>query len=107
LFSKFIKFEVGDGTQIRFWHDIWCGDQPLKECFPELFRIAKNKKAWVSDNMQIMDDEAYWTVTFCRATQDWKVEVVVTFYVKLYETWRHNGDGGGPHLVDPFKEEAA
>ena len=46
LFSKFISFEVGDGTQIRFWHDIWCGDQPLKEYFPELFCIARNKEAW-------------------------------------------------------------
>jgi hypothetical protein len=59
LFFKFIKFEVGDGTQIRFWHDIWCGDQPLKESFLELFRIARNKKAWVSDNMQIMNEKAH------------------------------------------------
>ena len=49
--SKFIIFEVGDGSQIRFCHDIWCGDQPVKEAFHELFCIARNKKAWVSDNM--------------------------------------------------------
>jgi hypothetical protein len=27
-FLKFIKFEVGDGSHIRFWHDFWCGGRP-------------------------------------------------------------------------------
>jgi hypothetical protein len=83
LFSKFIRFEVGDGIRIRFWHDVWCGDQPLKESFLVLFRIARNKEAWVSDYMQIMNEEAHWNVPFCRVAQDWEVEVVVTFYAKL------------------------
>ena len=64
MFSKFIGFEVGDGTRIRFWHDVWCGDQPLKESFPGLFRIARNKEAWVSDHMQIMNEEVHWNVQF-------------------------------------------
>ena len=37
----------------RFWHDNWCGNQPLKEVFLELFRIACNKEAWVKDHMQL------------------------------------------------------
>ena len=41
--------------------------------------------------MQIMNEEAHWNVPFCRAAQDWEVEVAVTFYAKLYETRRHNG----------------
>jgi hypothetical protein len=24
-FSRFIRFEVGDGSKIRFWLDVWCG----------------------------------------------------------------------------------
>jgi hypothetical protein len=64
LFSKFIRFEVGDGTRIRFWQDVWCGDRPLKESFPVLFRIARNKEAWVSDHMQIMNEEIHWNVQF-------------------------------------------
>jgi hypothetical protein len=24
-FSKFLRYEVGDGSRIRFWHDLWCG----------------------------------------------------------------------------------
>jgi hypothetical protein len=94
-FSKFIKFEVGDGYHISFWHDTWCGDQPLKVSYPELYRIARNKEAWVSDNMQILNEVVHWNVHFIREVQDWEVEVVMDFYGKLYETRRHVGGGGG------------
>ena len=30
-FSKNLQFEVGNGTRMKFWHDVWCGDCPLKE----------------------------------------------------------------------------
>jgi hypothetical protein len=30
-FSQFIKFEVGDGSRIKFWLDFWCGNGPLKD----------------------------------------------------------------------------
>jgi hypothetical protein len=29
-FSIHTRFEVGDGSKIRFWHDQWCGDVALK-----------------------------------------------------------------------------
>jgi hypothetical protein len=25
-FSRFVRYEVRDGTKIRFLHDLWCGD---------------------------------------------------------------------------------
>jgi hypothetical protein len=93
-FSKFIKFEVGDGSQISFWHDTWCGAQPLKESYPELYRIARNKEAWMSDYMQILNGEVHWNVHFFREAQDWEVEVVMAFYGKLYETRRRVGGRG-------------
>lgn len=32
--------------------DLWCGEQPLKFSFPELFTIAHCKDALVADCMQ-------------------------------------------------------
>jgi hypothetical protein len=104
-FSKFIKFEGGDGSQISFWHATWCGDQPLKESYPELYRIARTKEAWVSDNMQILNEEVHWNVQFFREAQDWEMEVVMAFYGKLYEIRCHVGGGGGSDLLDFFQEE--
>jgi hypothetical protein len=39
-FSSHTRFEVGDGSKIRFWHDKWCGDQVLKDIFLDLYSIA-------------------------------------------------------------------
>lgn len=44
-FSGYTRFEVGDGTRISFWHDLWCGDMTLKATFPALFGIAVAKDA--------------------------------------------------------------
>lgn len=35
-FSLFIQFEAGNVTRVKFWHDLWCGDCPLREAFQEL-----------------------------------------------------------------------
>ena len=37
-FSKFLRYDVGDGTRVKFWDDVWCRDRPLKEAFPNLDR---------------------------------------------------------------------
>jgi hypothetical protein len=45
-FVKYVNFEVGDGTKVKFWLDTWCGSSSLKEGYPDLFRIARDKEAW-------------------------------------------------------------
>uniref|UniRef100_A0A2N9IM68 30S ribosomal protein S13, chloroplastic n=1 Tax=Fagus sylvatica TaxID=28930 RepID=A0A2N9IM68_FAGSY len=44
--------EVGDGSKTRFWTDIWCGTCSLKDGFPELFCMARNKEALVRDHIR-------------------------------------------------------
>jgi hypothetical protein len=38
-----------------FWHDVWCGELPLKVLFPKLFTIACCKNAWVEENMKFQN----------------------------------------------------
>jgi hypothetical protein len=40
FFFRFVRYEVGDGSKIKFWHNLWCGDLHLKVTFSELFSIA-------------------------------------------------------------------
>jgi len=46
-----VRYEVDDGFEVLFWHDVWCGELLLKIFFPELFTIACGKDAWVEENM--------------------------------------------------------
>jgi hypothetical protein len=84
VFSRYLSFDVGDGSLISFWHDVWCGTQSLKDVFPELFRIARCKEVRVLDNMEISNGVVLWNVPFSRSVQDWEVEVVISFFGLLY-----------------------
>jgi hypothetical protein len=90
-----ISFVVGDGTRIKFWHDSWCGDQPLwvqfpelyqplRVQFPELFRIARVPEAAVADHIPFIGSTRHWVIAFCRLVQDWELEVVASFMELLY-----------------------
>jgi hypothetical protein len=63
-FAVHVRYEVGDGSKVLFWHDVWCGELPLKTLFPELFLIACGKDAWVEENMQRQNDTILWNVLF-------------------------------------------
>jgi len=41
------KFELGDGSQVRFWEDAWIRPRPLKSFFPTLHNIVRRKGASV------------------------------------------------------------
>ena len=37
------RFIVGSERKVKFWKDLWCEDQTLKEAFPNLYRLMVNK----------------------------------------------------------------
>jgi hypothetical protein len=41
------KFDLGDGSQVRFWEDVWIRPRPLKSLFPALYNIVRKKSASV------------------------------------------------------------
>ncbi|RVX18133.1 hypothetical protein CK203_004237 [Vitis vinifera] len=46
-FHSHSRFIIGDGTRVKFWKDLWCGNQSLEEAFPILFNLSVNKEGWV------------------------------------------------------------
>ena len=83
-FKRFISFEVGDGSRVSFWHDVWCGDSTLKESFPTLLAIACNPTALVADILQVHNGNPHWDLTFTRYIQDWESEALMQLIEILY-----------------------
>jgi len=51
FFCSHTRFMLGNGSKIRFWNDVLCGEMILKEAFPVLYVIAHNKDALVADHL--------------------------------------------------------
>ena len=58
--SRFILYEIGDGSKVQFWLDRWCGSSPLPDLYPDLFRICCNKEASVADLMRFTNGVLHW-----------------------------------------------
>lgn len=43
FFMANVRFQLGDGRRISFWHDNWTGSRSLKETFPTLYRLSTKK----------------------------------------------------------------
>ena len=56
------KRKVGNGFNIRFWDDQWCGDSPLKVLFPRVYALDGNKQCVVAQRLNCSD----WSTEFRR-----------------------------------------
>jgi hypothetical protein len=84
LFSSHSRFILGNGSRIRFWDDVWCGEMPLKEVFPGLYDIACDKNSSVAAHLILESRSFQWDVRFIRAAHDWEVDVLTSFFTLLY-----------------------
>jgi hypothetical protein len=82
-FCSHTRFEVGDDSKVRFWHDLWCGDMALKDAFPVLFGIACANDASVAAHVEFSRGVIQWNVSFARAAHDWLVDAFVSFFRML------------------------
>ena len=96
-FAQYIEFEVGIGDHIHFWDDIWCGNCPLKDVFPDLCLISSNRKANIVSFLthQASGATLEWNVTFTQNFNDWKVERVASFieFLHSHAHFKEGGDG--------------
>uniref|UniRef100_A0A2N9IT43 Reverse transcriptase zinc-binding domain-containing protein n=1 Tax=Fagus sylvatica TaxID=28930 RepID=A0A2N9IT43_FAGSY len=75
-----------------FGPDIWCGTCSLKDGFPELFRIARNKEALFRDHIRYQNGGVcFGDLNFTRHAQDWELEAVKSYYNLLLPTVGHLG----------------
>ena len=39
-FHQMVRFRVGDGRRIRFWEDVWWGEEAFSTQFADLYRLS-------------------------------------------------------------------
>lgn len=59
-FAMYVRYKVGSGTKIFFWHNVWIGDRALAIQFPELYRCARDSWARVFDYIDMTPNEVVW-----------------------------------------------
>ena len=59
-------FSLEDGRRLRFWKDIWCGDEALCYSFPSIFSLAANKDILVAN----VCEEGGYSPSFTRPFND-------------------------------------
>ncbi|XP_021986639.1 uncharacterized protein LOC110883101 [Helianthus annuus] len=59
--KNFFKGVIGNGNNISFWLDTWITDEPLKNKFPELFRIEAVKKCTIVNRLTDSNDKWIWS----------------------------------------------
>jgi hypothetical protein len=81
-----VELVAGLGNQIRFWHDNWCGDAPLKTMFLVLFACSSSKDASIAASLinSGVNEGRVWNITFIWDFNDWEVEEVLAFFTFIH-----------------------
>ncbi|RVW17671.1 Transposon TX1 uncharacterized 149 kDa protein [Vitis vinifera] len=72
-FSLITRYVVGNGERIRFWEDLWWGDQPLGTQYPRLFRVVVDKNISISSVLG-PSRPFLWNLNFRRNLSDSEIE---------------------------------
>jgi hypothetical protein len=80
-FLEHVEFVAGLGNQVRFWHDRWCGETPLKDLFPPLFVCSSHCDASIQSLLVRTHPggKRVWNISFVCDFNDCEIEDVLSF----------------------------
>ena len=85
-FSKLLRYDVGDGTRVKFWQHVWCGDCTLKKAFPYLFCVSRARYSSVAEVMCWFGGRMHCKFQFCHPLQDWEYFFLISKKIILKNT---------------------
>ncbi|RVW16200.1 putative ribonuclease H protein [Vitis vinifera] len=82
-FSPFVRLVVGNGERIRFWEDLWWGNQTLCAQFAELYRVISVRNLTVS-NVLGNSFPLSWNFNFRRNLTDSEIDFLQRLMSSLH-----------------------
>ncbi|RVW15385.1 putative ribonuclease H protein [Vitis vinifera] len=82
-FSPFVRLVVGNGERIRFWEDLWWGNQTLCAQFAELYRVISVRNLTVS-NVLGNSFPLSWNFNFRRNLTDSEIDLLQRLMSSLH-----------------------
>ena len=86
-FSKLLRYDVGNGTRVKLWKHVWCGDCTLKDAFPYLYCLSRARDSSMAEVMCWSGGIIHWNFHFCHSPQDWEEESFDKFMDIVY-SWK-------------------
>ena len=89
-FLRFDRFNLGNGSQVRFWEDVWMDARALNDCFSNIYNIVRKKSTTVKTVLSLRP----LNVSFRRSLvgvnlQAWHAIVVMVMNVQLTKPKRY------------------
>ncbi|KAD2392766.1 hypothetical protein E3N88_39743 [Mikania micrantha] len=103
----------GDGGQIRFWIDTWCGSEPLAATYPTLFMLEKHKRCVISDRVRLSPTGGIniawdWSQlpsidSDLESLNDCTQAISMVAFKEGVDSWRWLGDKDGRYSTKSFR----
>ncbi|GKV42979.1 hypothetical protein SLEP1_g50328 [Rubroshorea leprosula] len=102
--SDGFNLKMGEGNTVRFWKDMWTGNQSLADQFPALFRVSSRKEDRICNMGEWRDGKWEWFVRWRRSLFEWEknkwseLQALLDISKPVQEQkdkweWKHDKDG--------------
>ncbi|KAL4347618.1 hypothetical protein GQ457_17G007830 [Hibiscus cannabinus] len=113
LFTKHIRFGIGNGEYIDFWGDFWTEVPSLKVAFPRIFALALKKRGKVNEFGVLGNNGWEWKIELRRVLFDWEYNIWEEFLSilnkavcgsRMFDRIRWVGNSNGTYSTRAFCE---
>ncbi|GKV44689.1 hypothetical protein SLEP1_g51849 [Rubroshorea leprosula] len=99
-----LKLKVGEGIEVSFWWDSWCGKGSLANKFPRLYLISTGKNKKINQMGKWNNGIWIWNIQWRRNLYSWEKMQEVELLNQIHDItiergkkdlweWQHNKDG--------------
>ena len=74
-FQQQLGWKIGRGDKVRFWEDVWVGNNNLKTLFPRIFSLSLNQEQRVEEVGEWLESVWRWNISWRRIRFEWETSL--------------------------------